>query len=114
MNPLKEVLKVFNKNKISFNDLLQWHLLNGIVMSDDKSFVFAIPCDSEDLEIPVTIEKANCIFISMFSGDLVHSMKLLEDNFDFVAFKREFKNSNHIRMYSYHQFQSKLKKLYGK
>jgi len=114
MNPINLVLSTYKENLIDFNNEIEYHLLNGIVLSNDKVFVFAIPCDSENLEIPVSIDNANCVFISMFTGDMIHAMDVFQDNFDFIAFKREFKNSNHTRFYSYSQFQNKLKKLYGK
>jgi hypothetical protein len=63
MSPIQSVLSVYKENSIDFNYELECHLLNGIVLSDDKTFMFAIPCDSNDPEVPVPIDSANCIFI---------------------------------------------------
>jgi hypothetical protein len=109
MSPIQSVLSVYKENSIDFNCELEYHLLNGIVLSDDKTFMFAIPCDSENPEITVPIDNANCIFISMLAGDIKHAMEVFQDRFDFIAFKRQFKNSNHTRFYSYSQFHKKLK-----
>lgn len=106
---IAELIRIYKDNSINFNYELEYHLLNGIVFSDDKVFLFAIPCDSGNIEIPVPIDNANCIFISMLSGDIKHATEIFQDRFDFIAFKREFKNSNHIRFYSYSQFHKKLK-----
>ena len=108
MNPIHSVLSIYKENAIDFNYEIQFHLLNGIVFSDDKTFMFAIPCDSDNPEIPVPIDSANCIFISMLAGDMKHAMEVFQDRFDFIAFKRQFQNSNYTRFYSYSQFQKKL------
>lgn len=107
--PLSEVIRIYKENLVDFNYELECHLLHGIVFSDDKTFMFAIPCDSENPEIPVPIDNANCIFFSMLAGDMKHAMEVFQDRFDFIAFKRQFKNSNHTRFYSYSQFHKKLK-----
>lgn len=107
--PVLNAVQIFKNHNIDFNYEIEFHLLNGIVFSDDKTFMFAIPCDSENPEIPVPIDNANCIFISMLAGDMKHAMEAFQDRFDFIAFKRQFKNSNHTRFYSYSQFHKKLK-----
>lgn len=109
MIPLQLVLKTYNDNGVSFKDQLEYHLIHGIVFSDDKCFFLAIPSDLEYPETPVGVESANCMFISMCSGDMSYAMTKYEDTFDFIAFKREFKNSKYLRVYPYSQFQSKLK-----
>jgi hypothetical protein len=109
MHPTFAILSTYKENSIDFNCEIEYHLLNGIVFSDDKTFMFAIPCDSDDPEVPVPIDSANCIFISMLAGDMKHAMEVFQDRFDFIAFKRQFKNSNHTRFYSYTQFHKKLK-----
>ena len=109
MSPIHSVLSIYKENSIDFNYEIQFHLMNGIVFSDDKTFMFAIPCDSGNPEIPVPIDSANCIFISMLAGDMKHAMEVFQDRFDFIAFKRQFQNSNHTRFYSYSQFHKKLK-----
>ena len=109
ITPLSEIIRTYREGFVDFNSELEYHLLNGIVFSDDKTFMFAIPCDSCNPEIPVLIDNANCIFISMLAGDMKHAMEVFQDRFDFIAFKRQFKNSNHTRFYSYSQFHKKLK-----
>jgi len=109
MTPIQSALSVFEENAIDSNHELEYHLVTGIVFSDDKTFMLAIPCDADDVETPVSIDNANCIFISMLAGDMKHAMEAFQDTFDFIAFKRQFKNSNHTRFYSYTQFYNKLK-----
>ena len=109
MSPIHSVLSIYKENSIDFNYEIQFHLMNGVVFSDNKTFMFAIPCDSDNPEIPVPIDNANCIFISMLAGDMKHAMEIFQDRFDFIAFKRQFQNSNHTRFYSYSQFHKKLK-----
>ena len=109
MNPIHSVLSVYKENSVDFNSELEFHLLNGIVFSDDRTFMFAIPCNSDNPEIPVPIDKANCIFISMLAGDLKHGVGMFQGRFDLLAFKRQFKNSDYTRLYSYSKFYSKIK-----
>ena len=109
MTPICSVLEIYKQNEINPNHQLEYHLANGIVFSDDKAFMLAIPCDDSDTETAVPIDNANCIFISMLAGDMKHTMEVFQDRFDFIAFKRQFKNSNHTRFYSYTQFYNKLK-----
>jgi hypothetical protein len=113
MTPIQSALSIFKENSIDPNYMLEYHLANGIVFSDDKTFMLAIPCDDEDTETAVPIDKANCVFISMLAGDMKHAMEAFQDTFDFIAFKRQFKNSNHTRFYSYTQFHNKLKQNHG-
>ena len=109
MTPIYSALKTYKQNEINPNHQLEYHLANGIVFSDDKAFMLAIPCDDNDTETAVPIDDANCIFVSMLAGDMKHTMEVFQDRFDFIAFKRQFKNSNHTRFYSYTQFYNKLK-----
>lgn len=109
MTPIQLALSVFKENSIDPNYMLGYHLANGVVFSDDKTFMLAIPCDADDPETPVPTEDANCIFISMLSGNMMNAMEAFQDRFDFIAFKRQFKNSNHTRFYSCTQFKNKLK-----
>ena len=109
MTPIQKILSIYKENGIDPNYELEYHLANGIVFSDDKTFMLAIPCDDNDTETAVPIDKANCVFISMLAGDMKHAMEAFQDTFDFIAFKRQFKNSNHTRFYSYTQFYNKLK-----
>lgn len=108
-NLLFETIKIYQENSINFNNELEYHLLNGIVLSDNKTFMLAVPCDSENTEMPVPIDNANCIFISMLTGNMKHGLEVLGHKFDSLAFKRQFKNSNHTRLYSYSKFYKKLK-----
>ena len=109
MKPIQLAIKTYAENLVDFNYELEYHLLHGIVFSDDKTFMFAIPCDCDNTEIPVLIDNANCIFISMLAGDMKHAMEVFQDRVDFIAFKRQFKNSNYTRFYSCSQFHKKLK-----
>jgi hypothetical protein len=109
MNLISSVISIYKENAINFNYELECHLLNGIVFSDDKTFMFAIPCDSDNPEVPVPIDSADCLFISMLVGNLRHGVGMFKDRFDVLAFKRQFKNSNHTRLYSYSKFYKKLK-----
>ena len=96
MNPIHSVISIYKENSIDFNYEIEFHLLNGIVFSDDKTFMFAI-------------DNANCLFISMLAGDLKHGVGMFKDRFDVLAFKRQFKNSDYTRLYSYSKFYKKLK-----
>ena len=59
MTPIQLALLTFKENSIDANYMLEYHLANGVVFSDDKTFMLAIPCDADDLETPVTTEEAN-------------------------------------------------------
>ena len=107
--PLLDAARIYKDNLVDFNYELECHLLNGIVFSDDKTFMLAIPCDSDNPEIPAPIDNANCLFISMLAGDLKHGVGMFKDRFDVIAFKRQFENSDHTRFYSYSKFYNKLK-----
>jgi len=76
MSPIYSVLSTYKESSIDFNYEIQFHLMNGIVFSDDKTFMFAIPCDSENPEIPVPIDSANCIFISMLASRTVVTFRM--------------------------------------
>ena len=55
---IQSALAIYSEHLVDFNYELECHLLNGIVFSDDKTFMLAIPCDSENPEIQVPIDNA--------------------------------------------------------
>ena len=57
MNPIYLVAPIYKEHSIDFNYEIEFHLLNGIVFSDDKTFMFAIPCDSKNPEIEIYLAK---------------------------------------------------------
>jgi hypothetical protein len=92
-----------------FQQLLSWHLCFGVVVSDADSFAMCFYSQEESPDQACEIHHSNTLFVTMCAGDMRKALRKFRDDFEYIAFRREFKNSPRIRSYDMQQFYSKLK-----
>lgn len=107
--PLKQVLEIYKRNGINFNQLLYWHLCFGIVVSDADSFALGFFSQAELPDQACEVHHSNTLFVTMYYGDMRKALRKFRDDFEYIAFQRDFKNSPRVRVYNMQQFYSKLK-----
>ncbi len=106
---LGEVIKIYEHNQIDFHKLLYWHLCFGVVVSDADSFCLGFYANSEDPEKACEIHHSDTLFVTMHSGDMRKALEKFRHDFQYIAFRREFKGSPQVRVHSMDLFYSKLK-----
>lgn len=107
--PLKDVIEIYERNGINFNQLLYWHLCFGVVISDYDSFAMCFFSQSENPEKACEIHHSDTLFVTIHSGDMQKALERFKNNFEYIAFQRDFKGSPRVRVYNIQRFKSKLK-----
>jgi len=92
-----------------FHKLLYWHLCFGVVVSDADSFALCFYSQEGTPNQACEVHHSNTLFITMCVGDMRKSLRKFLDDFESIAFQRDFKNSPRVRVYNMQQFYSKLK-----
>jgi hypothetical protein len=92
-----------------FHKLLYWHLCFGVVVSDADSFAMCFYSQEESPEQACEVYHSNTLFFTICVGDMRKVLGKFRDDFEYIAFQREFKNSPRVRTYNMQQFYSKLK-----
>jgi hypothetical protein len=103
---LAKATAIYDKD---FHKLLYWHLCFGVVVSDADSFAMCFYSQEESPDQACEIHHSNTLFVTMCAGDMRKALRKFRDDFEYIAFRREFKNSPRIRLYDMQQFYSKLK-----
>ena len=110
MNP--HIAKAFNdytsKNH-NFEQLLDWHLCNGFVLCQPECFCMGYFSDSSNPEFPVERYHADTLFVTYCSGHMQPILGVFNNQFDHVAFKRDFKGSSRIRLWDYEKTFNRIK-----
>lgn len=110
MNELISKCKaLYEENGENFIEILSWHFVNGIVLSDNRYFALAFPSYSSDPSTLVSFDKANCLTVCMFAGNMRKALTSQLKRFNFISFQRPYKNSPSTRVYNFNQFISKIK-----
>lgn len=107
--PLKEVTEIYERDGIDFNQLLHWHLCFGVVVSDADSFALCFFSQADSPEQACEVHHSDTLFVTMHSGDMRKALRKFRDDFEYIAFQRDFKNSPRVRVYNMQKFYSKLK-----
>jgi hypothetical protein len=103
---LAKAAQIYDKD---FHKLLYWHLCFGVVVSDADSFAMCFYSQDESQDQACEIHHSNTLFVTMCAGDMRKALRKFRNDFEYIAFRREFKNSPRIRSYDMQQFYSKLK-----
>jgi hypothetical protein len=93
----------------NFEQLLSWHLCHGVVLCWSDVFAMGYYSDSNNPEQPVERHHADTLFVTYCAGDILTGLSVFQNQFDFISYRREFKDSNKLRLFDVKQFYSKLK-----
>ena len=92
-----------------FQKLLSWHLCFGVVVSDYDSFCLGFFSQKDFPEKACEFYHSNTLSVTMCAGDMRKALRKFINDFQYIAFRREFNNSPRVRLYDMQQFYSKLK-----
>jgi hypothetical protein len=106
---LAKAIALYEENDIDFQQLLTWHLCHGIVVCDHDSFSMCYFSDSESPETPCLFEHSDTLFVTICTGNMGKALRKFVDDFQYISFQRDFKNSHRLRCYDMHEFYNKLK-----
>jgi len=101
---LKQSIEIFNRHEINFLALFDWHLRHGIVVTCADGFAMGFYSHHEDSDSPVEIQYSDTLFVTMCCGSMRKCLAAFQDDFEFIAFQRSFKNSPRVRTHSMKKF----------
>ena len=89
--------------------LLDWHLCYGIVVSSHEYLAFGFYSNVKNPESPVEPHNSNTLFVTFSTGNMQKALQQFICKFDYIAFQRSFKGDNRIGVYNIKKFYLKLK-----
>jgi hypothetical protein len=101
---LKQSIEIFEQHEINFHALFDWHLRHGIVVACSDGFAMGFYSHHEDSDSPVEIQYSDTLFVTMCCGNMQRCLAAFQDDFEFIAFQRSFKNSPMVRTYPMKKF----------
>lgn len=107
--PLQLAFDDYSKYNANFSQLLDWHLCHGFVLCRPECFAIGFFAHSTDAMCPIERDKADSLFITYCAGKMGYCLKQFEDEFEFVVFQRQFKNSPHVRVWDYKKTFNRIK-----
>ena len=109
MNPhLKTALTLYESNNIDLQSLIGWHLCYGVVLSTPKVFALCFHSHSEEPDKAVAFEHSDTLYVTMCCGDMLSGLQPFKDDYEYISFNRDFKESWHTRLLNIKTFYSKL------
>ena len=99
---------LYESNGHDFKDLLGWHLCYGIVLCTPNYFGLGFFADRANPRLPIRAENSDTLHVTMCAGDMRGALQQFANDFEYIAFQREFKNSPRLRIYSMDKFITNL------
>lgn len=107
---LAKTIQIYTNNGINFDAILDWHFRNGIVFNSFDEFAMCFYAYHENPDLPVNIKNSDTLFVSMCCGNMQRCLAAFQNDFEFIAFQRSFKNSPRVRIYSMKKFAKMINK----
>lgn len=106
---LATALNLYESNDIDLQSLIGWHLSYGIVLSTPKVFALCFHSHSDTPDKAVAFEHSDTLYVTMCCGDMLSGLRPLKDDYEYIAFNRDFKGSERTRLLGMEAFYSKLR-----
>lgn len=108
--PIRSALDLYRKAGVDAAYWIEWHFINGIIMSDNRVFVMGFACNNENpmVTLPLNDLNANCLHVTMLAGSMFYGLLPYADRFDYVCFRRDIKGDARFRTYEMSRMLSKL------
>jgi hypothetical protein len=100
---------LYESHGIDFQSLLGWHLCYGIVVSIPSVFALFYYSHSSSPETPVSNDDSDTLYATMCCGNMRDALDAIKNNYEYIAFRRDFKGSSRNRLLNMKKFYSKLK-----
>jgi|Laugresu1bdmlbdd_1035124.scaffolds.fasta_scaffold03628_2 hypothetical protein len=105
---LATALTLYESNNADFAELLKWHLAYGVVVSLPDCFMFGYFCDRNKPTQPKILEESDCVFITLCVGNMRQAGLQIVELVPWIAYEREFKGDNRIRITNFKKFFNKI------
>ena len=89
--------------------LLAWHLCHGIVVCDSDCFAIGFESQYSDPTQALNFGNGNTLFVTFCTGDMQSGLQKYIQDYEFIAFNRDFKKEGDLKVYNMYKFYSKLK-----
>ena len=106
---LATAVNLYESNDIDIQSLIGWHLSYGIVLSTPKIFALGFHSHSDEPNKAVAFEHSDTLYVTMCCGDMLSGLCPLKDDYEYIAFNRDFKGSERTRLLDMEAFYSKLR-----
>jgi len=106
---LATALTLYESNNIDLQSLIGWHLSYGIVLSTPKVFALGFHSHSEEPDKAVAFEHSDTLCVTMCCGDMLSGLQPFKDDYEYISFRRDFKESKRTRLLGMEAFYSKLR-----
>jgi hypothetical protein len=103
---LAKAIEIYEEN---LQQLLAWHLCHGIVVCDSDCFAIGFESQYSEPTDAVGLGCGNTLFVTFCAGDMRSGLSKYIQNYEFIAFNRDFKKEGDLKMYDMYKFYSKLK-----
>lgn len=89
--------------------LLAWHLCHGIVVCDSDCFAIGFESQYSKPTEAVQLKFGDTLFVTFCTGDMQSGLQKYIQDYEFIAFNRDFKKEGDLKVYDMYKFYSKLK-----
>ena len=103
---LAEAIKIYGED---LQPLLAWHLCHGIVVCDSDCFAISFESQHSKPTEAVQLESGDTLFVTFCTGDMRSGLQKYIQDYEFIAFNRDFKKEGDLKVYDMYKFYSKLK-----
>lgn len=108
MSKFDDAIEIYSKYGEDFTDALAWHLAYGVVVSLPDCLMLAYFCDRSDVRQCLDVTQSDCVFVTMCIGDMRQAGKQIVELVPYIAYERELKGDNRIRIKDFRKFYNKL------
>ena len=103
---LAKAIEIYGED---LQQLLAWHLCHGIVVCDLDCFAIGFESEHSKPTEAVELGCGDTLFVTFCTGDMRSGLSKYIQDYEFIAFNRDFKKEGDLKMYDMYKFYSKLK-----
>ena len=89
--------------------LLAWHLCYGIVVCDSYCFAIGFESQYSNPKEAIQLGDGNTLFVTFCAGNMRSGLQKYIQDYEFIAFNRDFKKEGDLKVHDMYKFYSKLK-----
>lgn len=105
----KHLVKAIEIYGEDLQQLLAWHLCHGIVVCDSDCFAIGFKSQHFKPTEAIQLGSGDTLFVTFCTGDMQSGLQKYIQDYEFIAFNRDFKKEGDLKMYDMYKFYSKLK-----
>ena len=98
MTPYERAATLYGEHGGKFGPDVAYLLDNGIVVSTPTTFLMGYFCKQDEPYNATGLEDADCVFVVLCVGNPKHALLQLIELVKYVAFVREFRDDNRMRV----------------